>query len=127
MHTPLYVLGVGSGADILFPEYRDIDLLICPEQPALRSNFVTEAYKRIKPDPNFLVERHSPKGSAPILNAHDEPYADYKLVTLPVGSIETAQYVKLFDITFVGENGGTFAGVLQFHRSNNLAFTQLTI
>ncbi|HUD19138.1 MAG TPA: hypothetical protein VMR81_01725 [Patescibacteria group bacterium] len=127
MQTPLHALGVGSSADLEWSEYRDIDLLICPEKPAVREDFVIAAYKKIVLDPNFIVTQDSAKGSAPILNAHDEPYAPLKLIAFPVGPVEMSKYFKQFDITFVGNDAGSFKDVLTFHRFNNLAFCELPL
>ena len=126
-NTSLHTLAVGSSADLQCPEYRDIDLLLCPEKPEMRSYFAAEILSGLTHDSNFIVTRESPKGSAPILSPHDDPYVEFKLFALPVGPAEMSKYFKQFDMTFVGDGGGTFADVVIFHRSNNLAFVQLTV
>ncbi len=53
LRTPVHTLGVGSSADLAWPQYRDVDLLICPQNPKIRTLFIdngtasVDAYKHI--------------------------------------------------------------------------------
>jgi hypothetical protein len=124
LRTPVHAIGVGSSADLAWPQYRDIDLLVCPQNPKIRTYFVLAVYTRLVEDKNFIVEKDSPKGSAPIPNT---PYTPFKLFALPNLKGEMITRGKQFDMTFIGEGGGSFDEALAFHRSHNLAFTQLKI
>jgi len=124
MNTSTYALGVGSSANLQLPEYLDIDLLVCTDKPNLRADFVESVFQQIAHDPNFLITREPPKGSAPLSK---EPYAPFKLFAFPIGPQNLSRYFKQFDLTFIGKDGGTFDQAVAFHRLTKLAFAQLTI
>lgn len=124
LQTPVHALAVGSSADLAWPQYRDIDLLVCPQNPQLRTDFVLTVYQRLVEDMNFIAEKNSPKGSAPISVT---PYTPFKLFVWPYLKGDMITQTKQFDMTFLGEDGGTFDEAVVFHRSNNLAFTQLKV
>ncbi|OGG34420.1 hypothetical protein A2363_00515 [Candidatus Gottesmanbacteria bacterium RIFOXYB1_FULL_47_11] len=127
MRTPLSTLAVGSSADILWPEYNDIDLVVCPDKPTVRTDFVEAVFQQIVHNPNFYVMRESPKGSAPVLTTHQALYTPFKLFAFPNLRGEMVKYAKQFDMTFVGTEGGSTKEVIEFHRSNHLAFCKLEI
>lgn len=122
MNTQVHTLAVGSSAD-LQSEYGDIDLLICPDDLNVRSEFVRQTLSQLYNDKNFLVRSQFPKGSSPIFNS---PHAPYKLFVQPVQTVDAQQFFGLFDMTFLGENGGLFSETVSIHQKYNLAFCKLS-
>ena len=108
-------------------EYNDIDLVVCPDKPTVRTDFVEAVFQQIVHNPNFYVMRESPKGSAPVLTTHQALYTPFKLFAFPNLRGEMVKYAKQFDMTFVGTEGGSTKEVIEFHRSNHLAFCKLEI
>jgi hypothetical protein len=119
--TQSHILAVGSSAD-LQSKYDDIDLLICPEKQQVRSDFAYLAYNSLKNDSQLVTLQKYPKGSAVISHAQ---YAPFKLFTFAAITTKTPGEFKVFDMTFLGEDGGSFTDVLLYHHQNNLAFSIL--
>lgn len=103
--------------------YRDIDLLICPDNPDKRTVFPNMAMSLLEEDNRFKVLTKSRLGSAPTNNSL--LYAPMKLFVVPSNNFSTILEHVGFDLTFSGRDGGTYSEVLSFHRLNNLAFCEL--
>ena len=121
MSTILHVLAVGSSTD-LKALYGDIDLLFCPEDKCVRFEFAQQICDRLLRDGHFVVSRELPKGSAPVFNS---PHAPFKLFAVPRVTEDLQGSHRLFDMTFLGERGGSFEETLLFHQRNKLAFSKL--
>lgn len=120
-NTQTHILAVGSSAN-LHSEYGDIDLLICPEDKKVRSEFIEQVSDRLKSDEHLITQQQYPKGSA--LSFHT-PYTPFKLFVSPAPTVDMQEIPKVFDMTFLGKEGEDFTETLSFHRQNNLAFSIL--
>ncbi|MCL4374881.1 hypothetical protein M1523_03385 [Patescibacteria group bacterium] len=121
--TASSVLAVGSSTDLKSP-YGDIDLLVCPDDARARHQFAERIYRLLKSNNVFTVSGQSPLGSAPISSPR---YAPVKLFLFAAGAVDEQSEPRLFDMTFLGEGGGTFDDTVAFHRHHNLAFAILNV
>lgn len=121
IETILHVLAVGSSTNLQAP-YGDIDLLFCPEVAPTRIEFVRQLHTQLSLDGHFTVSKEYPKGSAPVFNS---PYTPFKLFAFPHITGDVSGYCGSFDMTFLGERGGSFEEALVFHQRNKLAFSKL--
>jgi hypothetical protein len=119
LKTDVHILAVGSSADFQ-SNYGDIDLLICPEIRNVRSEFATLAYHRFSDDKRIVTLQEYPKGSAKPSHSQNAPF---KLFIFAAITMKTPGEFNVFDMTFLGEDGGSYQDILAFHRQNNLAFS----
>jgi len=120
--SSIHTLAVGSSADLTSQTYRDIDLVVCLGKLEIRAMFPLWVEGNIPSDSIFgLKARRLRLTSAPIT---EDPYEQRKLMAIPQNAL--VQEARNLDITFVSAHAGTFADILEFHRSNNLAFCNLT-
>ncbi|HJY98895.1 MAG TPA: hypothetical protein VJ227_04225 [Patescibacteria group bacterium] len=116
MKTPVIILIVGSAANVSVAQYRDIDLLVCPEDKNARTAFAQRVTELLVNDRGFKTRIHSKKSS--VLFERDLLYGPFKLFVEPNNENAVG-----FDITFLGVDGGTIEDTIRFHEVNRLSYS----
>lgn len=115
-----HVLLVGSAADLDSGNYHDIDLLVHVE-PVKKNQefalFVESSLKKTK-DINVLHSHSSLILMRKMATSHK--------VILKFMNSNCPQQGVVFDVNFADSKDGTYEDVLAFHRTNHLAFCELS-